>query len=426
MEESHSLFRKEAVEAKNIQLMGKVLIHQPLGYSISALIAAAFVMLVLLFAYFGTYTRKATVPGILIPEQGMLRLNSPSAGLILSIHVSEGQIVEKGEVLFVISGERLSEAGGTQMRIGEQLEQRLLLLERNEEIIRDRFRIQIDAFDKRLTNISQELLRFRDEQALLERRKNLADAHLKRQLELEKLGFISLAQLQIAEAELLTLQGQQASLRRTHDSLEREQTDLKSQRKELELRQREEAAQIAGEIARAKQEQLENNARSEQMVVAPFAGVVTGLNIQVGQQIPAGILLASLIPEGAMLTAQLYAAPQQAGFIEAGQTVLMRYSAYPYQKFGMARGQVVEISKSPYTPQELPPHIANTVQGKGGTADLFYRVTVKLYTQKIEIYGKQHNLKTGMLLDADIIQDKRRLYEWALDPIYAVTGRLTE
>ncbi|WP_277914475.1 hypothetical protein, partial [Pseudomonas aeruginosa] len=32
--------------------------------------------------------------------------------------------------------------------------------------------------------------------------------------------------------------------------------------------------------------------------------------------------------------------------------------------------------------------------------------------------------QSGMLLDADILQDTRRLYEWVLEPLYSLTGKL--
>lgn len=49
---------------------------------------------------------------------------------------------------------------------------------------------------------------------------------------------------------------------------------------------------------------------------------------------------------------------------------------------------------------------------------------VELETQSIAVYGNAQPLQAGMLLEADIIQDRRRLYEWALEPIYSVTGKM--
>jgi membrane fusion protein len=41
----------------------------------------------------------------------------------------------------------------------------------------------------------------------------------------------------------------------------------------------------------------------------------------------------------------------------------------------------------------------------------------------VKAYGKTHALKPGMIAEADIVQDTRRLWEWALEPIFSVSGR---
>ncbi|MCY1528437.1 hypothetical protein D9M68_635420 [compost metagenome] len=58
--------------------------------------------------------------------------------------------------------------------------------------------------------------------------------------------------------------------------------------------------------------------------------------------------------------------------------------------------------------------------------ELFYRVTVALDSPSIDVYGQVQPLQAGMLLEADVVQDKRRLYEWALEPLYSVTGKMQE
>jgi len=420
------LFRAEALAAAHEQRFGNVLIHQPWGYSLAALVAGVLVLLILAFAYFGTYTRKATVRGLLMPEQGMLRLAAPGAGILTEVRVVEGQQVKKGDVLFVISGERLSSVGATQALISKQLDQRLSLMLRNRGLADERLSGQLRMLDSRLVTIAGELRQFTEEVRLLERRAELARAHIGRQQELVDAGFISVAQLQQAESDWLILQGQQQSNQRARASLERERTGLLAQRQETEMRHRSEVSEADSAAALVKQEQAENDVRSELVSIAPYAGTLTGLRAQIGQQVSAGSLLASLIAEGATLSAHLYAAPRQAGFIEPGQRVLMRYAAYPYQKFGMARGRVIDVAKSPYATQELQPHIATALQAQGPTTELFYQVSVALDSSSIALYGKPQPLKAGMLLEADILQDRRRLYEWALEPLYSVTGKLRD
>ena len=53
-----------------------------------------------------------------------------------------------------------------------------------------------------------------------------------------------------------------------------------------------------------------------------------------------------------------------------------------------------------------------------------YRVTVALDQQFVKAYGQDLRLQAGMVVDADIWLDRRRLYEWVLEPIYSVLGRV--
>lgn len=417
------LFRPEAVAAVSTQRLGVVLINQPWGYRVAGALAAVLITLIVAFGYFGTYTRKATVNGLLMPEQGMLRLTASSTGLLSDIKITEGQKVKAGEVLFAISGERLSYNGGAQALISKQLNERLLLLERNRIVAMSKLAGRLEMADSRLKVVDEELHQFQEEIHLLGRRSALAQAHLTRQQELVKAGFISTAKLQQAEAEQLTIQGQQQSIKRGQNSLNRERTELQSQRQDMLAGHQAEISEIERGVALIRQEQAESTVRSEQIIVAPFDGTVTGLSVQAGQHITAGILLASLIPKGMVLSAHLYVDSRRAGFIEIGQPVVMRYAAYPYQKFGMGRGKVIEVTKSPYSASELPQHIFSALGTVSASTALYYRITVELESQGLNVYGEKRFLQMGMLLEADVKQDTRRLYELAFEPIYTLTAK---
>jgi membrane fusion protein len=53
-----------------------------------------------------------------------------------------------------------------------------------------------------------------------------------------------------------------------------------------------------------------------------------------------------------------------------------------------------------------------------------YRITVRLSKQEIKTYGRPQALQAGMLLDADILQETRSLYEWVLEPLFSLSGKL--
>jgi membrane fusion protein len=53
-----------------------------------------------------------------------------------------------------------------------------------------------------------------------------------------------------------------------------------------------------------------------------------------------------------------------------------------------------------------------------------YRIRLKLEQQNVLAYGKALPLKSGMLVDASILLEQRRLYEWVLEPLFSIAGRL--
>jgi membrane fusion protein len=53
-----------------------------------------------------------------------------------------------------------------------------------------------------------------------------------------------------------------------------------------------------------------------------------------------------------------------------------------------------------------------------------YALTVALQRQTVLAYGEPQALATGMRVDADVLQERRRLYEWMLEPLYSITGKM--
>jgi membrane fusion protein len=154
-------------------------------------------------------------------------------------------------------------------------------------------------------------------------------------------------------------------------------------------------------------------------VVAPAAGVVTGILVEPGQAVGSAPL-ATLLPAHASLEAVLFAPSRAAGFIEPGQTVRLRYHAFPYQKFGLHEGTVRQVSRTALTASELPQLIAGELE----RPEPMYRVTVRLASQVIDAYGQPQPLAAGMQLEADVMQDRRRLIEWVFEPLLGVRGKL--
>ncbi|PYF79602.1 membrane fusion protein [Marinomonas alcarazii] len=419
-----SLFRQEVLHEKQRSHMGQVLIHQPANYVWVVLVAVLLVILVIAFVLFGIHTQKVRAPGILVPSQGVLRILAPVQGQVEEVKVREGQFVNAGDPLFTVADERVSSIGELQNLLAETLALRESLIKQDKEQAKVRFARQKKLFALRLSSMELEKSQFDVEIDLLERREGLAEKSLNRLRVLHDQRHVAEFELQNAEAELLVLASQKQSLIRSQSSLENNRLELIAQRQDQEEQYQRQMTDAEQRLALLQQEIAENTVRSKQIIQAPFSGKVTGLNIQAGQQVTINTLMASLVPQNSKLQADLYITPSQVGFIAIDQSVSLRYTAYPYQKFGMAQGRIMNIASSPYSLQELPTHIASILQNTVVTqnqAQNFYKVTVAINSQH---HGYSQPLLPGMQLEADIKQDTRRIYEWILDPIYSVVRKI--
>jgi membrane fusion protein len=182
-------------------------------------------------------------------------------------------------------------------------------------------------------------------------------------------------------------------------------------------------ALIERNIASAEQELTESEARRRLMITAPESGAATAVVAQVGQVADPSRPLASIMPSGAKLQAHLYVPSKAVGFVKPGDAVLLRYQAFPYQKFGNHRGIVATVFRTALFGNELTGTGMPPSGGAGAANEPMYRVTVDLASQSVHAYGIQQPLQSGMLLEADLLQDKRRLYEWVLEPLYSLSGK---
>ena len=77
-----SLFRSEVFQARKNRWTGQIVLARPFSLSFLTLCAAAFALILVLFAAFGSYTAKTTVQGQLLPLGGVVRVYAPDAGII--------------------------------------------------------------------------------------------------------------------------------------------------------------------------------------------------------------------------------------------------------------------------------------------------------------------------------------------------------
>ncbi|KGQ18556.1 putative secreted protein [Lysobacter dokdonensis DS-58] len=340
--------------------------------------------------------------------------------MVARVFADEGARVHSGEPLLQIDVPRTTATGHNALELVREA------LNARSDSVRSLWaaqRAQIDAQSagtrQQLTRVREELnhvkqaIATRDEQILIARntveryRRLAADDYVSQvQLDQQAQGLLDL----VNERQRLELQA--ASTRRGIAQLEQSLREMPAQR---QLAQ----AQAQREQTLLDQESIERETSGGLQVVAPVAGILATRLVEPGQAVQPGEPLLSLLPEGSQLQAQLLVPSRAVGFIEPGDSVLMRYQAFPYQKFGHQRGTVVRVSRSAINPGES---MAPVVRGQ--TQEPYYRVLVALEAQSVTAYGKSETLRPGMLLEADILGERRSLIEWILEPLYSLNGKL--
>lgn len=419
------LFRQEAIEARRSQWLGTVLLtprpSHRLFVGLALLAIAAMVALLTL----GSYTRRASVTGWLVPEQGLVQIFAPQQGVVTEVFHREGDQVLAGEPLLALSAERQTGSGsvGTEAEISRSLDERRASLEAEIAQQKQLLAQQRKSLSKRLRAMQSEIDQFSRELNVQQSRAQLATASADRMRDLATKGFASKMQIQQLEENELDQRGRVRNLERQRGERERELAGLQAEYDDLPFKVQSQIAGLERSIRELEQDLANSEARRRILIPAPAAGTLTALQIHPGSNANPALPLLSLLPAGSKLEAQLFTPSRSIGFVRVGQPVLVRYQAYPYQKFGHYAGHVKAISMTAISPNELPPQLAR-LTSLTATGEPLYRITVALDSQSVTAYGQAQPLHPGMQLESEILLERRKLYEWVLEPLYTLTGKL--
>ena len=104
------------------------------------------------------------------------------------------------------------------------------------------------------------------------------------------------------------------------------------------------------------------------------------------------------------------------GFIEPGNQVVLRYDAFPFQRFGQYQGRVTSVGRTVWSAGER----VGTLPAR----EPVYRSEVALERQTVRSGAQEFPLRPGMLVNADILLEKRTVFEWVFEPVLALRERL--
>jgi len=369
----------------------------PLVFMLAGWILVLLALVVMVFAAFVPIPEVEAGTFSLEPENGFVNLQAEREGVLEAILVREGDPVDANQLIAVFRSPDLLEL---KARRDRQLARKASL-----EAIAAQ---QISAIDEQLLQAQLEKERTTAE---VDRRADYVarqaevaqifeEANLKQLSSIKEVNDYEVIAAE-AEADLLDAEARLARLNR-------EITALEAQRENIGLELAQQAEELDLTIESLNRD-LANVTEQGQEVRATANGIVTQVfQRQPGRVIRRGEPLFAIAPAGDSLLARVRLPETALPKVKLRQSVRLSLEAFPYQRFGMADGEVSWLSPQRQQIEDLSgqPHF------------------VALVTIPRDQRFDTEQLLAGMQGEARIIVGNRTLLEYAFEPIRALRERM--
>lgn len=441
--------------------------HSPEGIAILAaepwrftqatiLTIATLVLAALVWSFLGHANVIVLAQGTLWPETELRRIYAPIDGELVNLYIAEGQPVSKGDVLARINARGAIEAARQALdaelkledaeRQWRQFPDKKALLERHAAALKQAMELEEHQHGRRLADGTTKLAegqqaRLQEARTILDDTRRARDAAKDEADKYARLfalpGGGGVAQLQVeakrnallaaenayrvAQSRLAELSARQSlELKQATAQLETsglEFTKLRLQYEaavkdiattEEKLRLQLQTARVVAEAAaRIRFENIDKD--NFLLVVAPVSGVITDVtSTQPGDKIQANTPLGGIAPLGARPILKTEIAEQDRAFLREGLPVQLKFSAFPYQRYGLIEGTLEFISP--------------TTKASAQNKQPVFEGRVQLARDHYEVADTKYPLRYGMTATAEIIVRERRIIDLALDPFRKLGG----
>lgn len=406
------LFRREVAEARRDAWLGEAQVAQPLSIRLIVAICLVLVVATLLYLFIGTYTRRVHANGMLAPSVGLITVASPLSGRISVSGVKEGDRVEKGQLLYTVDLDAVSASGPTQMQVIEELGRQKDSLSKQRNIRASMAKTEKAAIKEQLNNLQNQSKQLNEQVILQEKMVPPLKSRADELASAVSKGYARSSDFQNQNYMYMQASSQLAQFKQARLQLDGKIEDLKAQLGTFDDKLARDLAEMDRVVAQLAQQRAESEAKRAIEVRAPEKGILTSIRAQAGQQVAAGATVLTLLPSDGRLQANLFVDSSAIGFIQPGATVMLRYAAFPFQRFGLYRGAVTEVTRAPFETAD-----GRENAGKKGSEGV-YRIVVRPDEDGVIAYGEKRRLEAGMRVEADIALEKRPLYRWLIDPLY--------
>lgn len=411
-EPGNPLFRKEALDYRADRLHGDVHLAVPMSWQLIGYLLLAALIIAVLFLLGASYARVETAVGVVVLDTGVVQIVPTRAGVVTALSAREGQIVQAGQPLVSIRAEEDLAHGATMPRqVLDAVNEQDQHLSAQGQLTLSAAAAQQQRLLAGIAGDTQEIASL-DAQIVGQRRLvEVAENEFRSVQGVANRGFISRRDLEAREQNLLTRRQQLEQLQQARAA---KAASLAEARRAIAESGATAQAQVAGVLstrAQLAQQRAQAEAAQGYTLNAPVTGTVTALIARQGQPTTTQQPIMIILPAGGRPRVELFVPTSAAGFLSVGQEVRISVDAFPQERFGTVTGRVSEISGTTIARQ--------TSEGVVPA----YLVTAALPEPWVLAFGRRQPLQPGMTLTARIVTERRSLFEWLFEPLFAVSGR---
>ncbi|MCP9270393.1 HlyD family secretion protein [Xenorhabdus sp. XENO-1] len=386
------LFRKEAISHSENVWIGRHTLNISQETKIPIFLSAATSVILLSCLIWGSYGINVEASGRVIFNPNASSLVSPMDGIAESLDAIDGQQVNAGQGIMVVSHEIKTKSGLISQKERIALTEKKQLLTEKSALLEKEKESALVKIPAAIENKKTELTQLQE--LLLINQTAFADSQKKYSSFVRhgKKGLISEIMLHESRQEVLRTD---ENVKNTLINITKTQADIIALEMEMGTvihKIEEKINDTYREITQIFQElvQLDGTERIE--ITSPIDGKVAGVDKMPGDSIKHGDVLAVIIPDGAMPVIRLQVGAESAGEIKIGQEVKLRIAAYPWRRYGKFTATVVSVSEAAIN--------------RGNN---MYFTVIVIPEKRLGL-----PLKQGMQVEAAILTGKRNLYSWLL------------
>ncbi len=385
------------------------------------------------WACFGTIDIVAVAQGKLVPGSKVKTIQPLEAGIVKRIYVTEGQTVKAGDKLLALD----SQINDAEIR---KLENEISALQ--QDLVRSQTLLEYAALHKQPSNRDQvqvspsintlllsginqfdaKITEFYLNLKSLEAQKKTTEVNVKRyqktmplvarrvqgKKKLNSNSLVHTDQYLRAQQEYIeqqqSLAYEQAKVNEILASVNATRQQQTSFIADYQVQRHTELNQFHRQLSILQQDLLQaQTTETQQILHAPVSGVIENLMVTtIGGVVTPAQELMQLVPIERTLVVEAGLENKDIGFVTTGQSAEIKLEAFPFMKYGLIHGEIVNVSADAVEHDQL---------------GLIFPIKATLNSEKIMVNGNWVNLQPGMQATVEVKTGQRRIIEFLLAPV---------